>query len=95
MPMPPERIGRCSDCPAEDRYPGDTQVIHYGSFPGGDPRRFSPDPEMATAEEIHRHSEACKEANTDQTKRNLPPDGSVEPGAAFNDKYRFGPGVWQ
>lgn len=32
----------------------------YGFFPGGDPRRFSPDLECCTEEEIASHKAACE-----------------------------------
>lgn len=32
----------------------------YGPFPGGDPRRFSPDREICTKEEIERWEAACQ-----------------------------------
>jgi hypothetical protein len=35
----------------------------YGTFPGGDPRRFVPDEESCTPEEIERWREACAAAN--------------------------------
>lgn len=31
----------------------------YGSFPGGDPRDFTPDPECSTDEERKRHADDC------------------------------------
>jgi hypothetical protein len=33
----------------------------YGLFPGGDPRKFIPDEECCTPEEIAAHAAACKE----------------------------------
>lgn len=35
----------------------------YGSFPGGDPRCFEPDPEVCTVEELEAHAAACREAD--------------------------------
>lgn len=32
----------------------------YGAFPGGDPRRFTPDPECSTPEEREAHRAACE-----------------------------------
>lgn len=43
----------------------------YGYFAGGDPRRFHPDQEMSSPEEIARHKEACIQANKDEKSRNL------------------------
>lgn len=34
--------------------------VGYGFFCGGDPRRFSPDPECSTAEEQEAHRLACE-----------------------------------
>ncbi len=34
-------------------------MIGYGAFPGGDPRRFSPDPECSTGAEREAHRVAC------------------------------------
>jgi hypothetical protein len=39
--------------------------INYGVFLGGDPRKFSPDPECSTEEERGRHRKAC-ESGADQ-----------------------------
>lgn len=38
-----------------------TCYCHYGSFPGGDPRDFRPDPEGAASGELERHAAACAE----------------------------------
>jgi hypothetical protein len=34
----------------------------YGTFPGGDPRDFTPDPDCALPEELRNHAEACRRA---------------------------------
>jgi len=39
----------------------------YGGFPGGDPRKFSPDPECSTPEEREAHRLACAAAEQGQT----------------------------
>lgn len=47
----------------------------YGFFPGGDPRRFSPDPECSDDEEREAHRAAC--AAWDEAERaGLPPPES-------------------
>jgi hypothetical protein len=35
----------------------------YGYFPGGDPRKFEPDAEVCTPEELAAHREACAAAD--------------------------------
>lgn len=50
------------DIPASEKDEGDGETV-YGLFPGGDPRRFSPDEESCTPEEIARWEAACAAAN--------------------------------
>lgn len=45
------------DCPG--CYRCDETLYGYGSFPGGDPRDFTPDPESSTEEERRLHAEHC------------------------------------
>jgi pentatricopeptide repeat protein len=61
----------------------------YGSFTGGDPRKFSPDPECSTEAERGRHRKACDLWDEMEAKGETPtpekcpsgyeqlPDGSV------------------
>lgn len=37
----------------------DETLYGYGSFPGGDPRDFTPDPESSTEQERRQHAEHC------------------------------------
>lgn len=63
---------------------------HYGSWMGGDPRRFAPDPECSTPEEREAHRLACEAAERgDPGSRNL---NSPFPGALHQDQ-RFGLGT--
>lgn len=60
----------------------------YGMFTGGDPRRFSPDPEVCTPEEMARHEEACKAAEAGEGLDRAPQcsgggDGSQAHGKGF------------
>ena len=52
----------------------------YGHFIGGDPRRFTPDPEMCTLKEIERHAEACKMWNDAEAKGEKPTPESCPSG---------------
>jgi hypothetical protein len=45
---------------------------HYGFFNGGDPRKFHPDYECCSENEIKRWKEACAEAEQLESKRSLP-----------------------
>lgn len=42
-----------------DRIRLESDQTSYGSFLGGDPREFSPDPECCTPEEMERHAADC------------------------------------
>lgn len=48
----------------------------YGYFPGGDPRKFYPDPEMCSKKEIAAHKRACKKAD-EREKRGESPELSA------------------
>ncbi len=48
------------DSISDYRCPVPIQEGGYGFFPGGDPRRFHPDSECCTEEEIKAHKEACE-----------------------------------
>lgn len=76
----------------------------YGYFPGGDPRRFRPDVETATIEEIADWKEMCRVAAEEEKhggRMSCPPAhqaGDVEyegeKRAAWINTGRFGPGSW-
>ena len=42
---------------------GTGEILGYGGFPGGDPKRFFPDEESCFPEEIERWQKACEERN--------------------------------
>lgn len=74
----------------------------YGFFIGGDPRRFSPDEESSTSEEIAAWEVACAEAEADEKARNLSSpcgletvehEGRMVP--AFVDRAPFGLGTYE
>lgn len=44
----------------------------YGLYIGGDPRKFSPDVECSTSEEMALYWAICHEWNSGNQKRNLP-----------------------
>ena len=44
----------------------------YGAFPGGDPRLFTPDEEVCTAEELEAHRAACEEATAMEARGEAP-----------------------
>lgn len=51
----------------------------YGCFTGGDPRKFHPDAEDCTPEELANHKRACEEADALESGRNLEcPSGWVQ-----------------
>ena len=84
---------------ALDKYAYDTG---YGFFIGGDPRRFSPDEESSTSEEIAAWKVACTEAEADEKARNLSSpcgletvehEGRMVP--AFVDRAPFGLGTYE
>ena len=54
------------DCPTPQ------QETCYGFFCGGDPRKFTPDYEDCSPEEIERWKAACNQARELESKRNLP-----------------------
>ncbi len=101
---------KCSNCGRDfadhnyvagsvDKYacPHPQKEVEYGSFTGGDPRKFTPDPDCATPEEIANHKRACGLANRVGSLANLDcpsgyerlPDG----GMAHVLKLPFGLGV--
>ena len=66
----------------------------YGLFPGGDPRRFSPDIECCTPEEIARHKEACTEWDEGRGVDRGPSCATMGDGSAWTGTG-FGLGVYQ
>ena len=77
-----------------DQYkcPVPVQESYYGYFSGGDPRKFHPDYEDCTPEEIANHKRACEEADAAEAGRSLPnPSGFY--GAVHILKAPFGIGV--
>jgi hypothetical protein len=73
----------------------EVEVIGYGSFPGGDPRRFSPDPECSTEAERDAHRVAC--ARWDAGYRDEYPTHALyaEGGAVVHvNRSAFGLGVY-
>lgn len=67
------------------------ECVSYGYFLGGDPRKFSPDPECSTPEEQTAHREACKRwDDADQPEPPMPQCGNSHVGygvgtTAFED----------
>ncbi len=65
-------------------------MSHFGGYIGGDPRKFFPDPEMSSPEEMQAHKEACKA--WDRGER--PEPATVINGPGFHASVRpFGIGV--
>lgn len=74
----------------------------YGFFIGGDPRRFSPDEESSTSEEIAAWKAACAEAEADEKVRDLASPCGLEivehegrNVPAFVDRAPFGLGTYE
>jgi len=74
----------------------------YGFFFGGDPRRFSPDEESSTSEEIAAWEAACAEAEADEKARDLASPCGLEivehegrNVPAFVDRAPFGLGTYE
>jgi len=67
--------------------------LYCAHFPGGDPRRFEPDPDGATEEEMDRWKAACEAA--EERKGLAAIDAAVvwEPSALLHLSM-FGPGVY-
>lgn len=66
-------------------------MIGYGSFPGGDPRRFTPDSECSTEEEREAHRVAC--LRWDHGFRDEYPTHILAPGCHLN-RSAFGLGTY-
>lgn len=54
-----QAIDFCDACEAEWEYEAEACDCSYGFFLGGDPRRFKPDDEMNSPEELARWRAAC------------------------------------
>lgn len=74
----------------------------YGFFIGGDPRRFSPDEESSTPEEVAAWKAACAEAEADEKARDLASPCGLEivehegrNVPAFVDRAPFGLGTYE
>jgi hypothetical protein len=70
-------------------------VIAYGGFPGGDPRRFSPDPECSTEAQRQAHRIACQRWDAGYRDK-YPGHAFVQRGDSFAHVARnpFGLGVY-
>lgn len=79
---------------AEEEEDGD--MVTYGPFPGGDPRRFEPDSECCSSEEVQRWKEECAAWDRGEGQDRGPGcatigDGSVWTGTGFGvGTYRWG-----
>lgn len=69
----------------------DQNSEHYGSWYGGDPRDFTPDPECSTEEERVLHRAACEAAERDEPGARDLPRGFIA-GTLSRDQ-RFGLGT--
>lgn len=58
----------------------------YGPFMGGDPRRFEPDPEVCSLEEIGRWEEACAEWEAGRGEDRGPGCATMGDGSAWDGK---------
>lgn len=70
----------------------------YGFFPGGDPRRFSPDRDGQSEEEAKAHAEACQRWNDAEKagQQAAPEAGScIHAGPVILTLARFGLGVYE
>jgi hypothetical protein len=56
----------------------------YGPFPGGDPRRFTPDPECCAPEEIDAHKAACEAWDRGDGEDRGPSCASMGDGSVWN-----------
>src|SRR5690242_256695 len=65
----------------------------YGPFPGGDPRRFTPDEEVCTPEEIAAHKEACAAWDRGEGVDRGPSCATMGDGSAWSGKG-FGVGSY-
>jgi hypothetical protein len=64
----------------------------YGLFPGGDPRRFRPDEESCTPEEIAAHRAACEAWDRGEGVDRGPSCATLGDGSAWSGKgYGVGP----
>jgi hypothetical protein len=70
-------------------------MSHFGGYPGGDPRKFFPDPEMSSPEEMENHRKACEAWDRgDRTEPQVMLNGIGPDGTPFHASIRpFGIGV--
>lgn len=68
----------------------------YGFFPGGDPRKFHPDEESNSAEEIAAHKAACEAMDAGTSKGETPACQhlATEAGVAHVNTGKFGMGSY-
>ncbi len=103
-----DRCGNCGQEFAEHNYVKDSitdyecPVPHvemgYGYFCGGDPRKFFPDAESCSPEELANHKAACEMAEKLEKERDLPcPSGWIQvPGGCAHILIApFGIGAYQ
>jgi hypothetical protein len=62
------------------------QEATYGFYHGGDPRKFYPDPECCTADELKRHETACKLWNEAEARGETPTQEKCPSGFVFDEK---------
>lgn len=76
----------------------------YGFYHGGDPRKFEPDQECCSADEIDRHRRACILWNEMEAKGEIPTPEKCESGWIYDDdgkpvmhilKSSYGIGVYE
>lgn len=68
--------------------------MYCAHFPGGDPRRFEPDEECATPEEIERWKATCADADRRDDLAEIDGARVDIPGVGWVHLTMFGPGVF-
>ena len=71
----------------------ESEQSSYGHFHGGDPRRFSPDPECSTEAEREAHRLACEQWNAGKQEPLPGPHEPLPDGMGWLTKSGFGLGV--
>ena len=86
-------MSACSSCGADVDLDYPTAV--YGTFMGGDPRDFTPDPESATPDEIARHKADCAAAEAGKLAHKVPDcvAHQTDEGTVFVTRSSYGLGV--
>lgn len=83
-----------------DQYRCPVPMVHhgYGFFCGGDPRKFHPDGECSSPEEIENHRKACEQAEAVESGRDLPCpsgwEGTPDGGSVHVTRAPFGLGMY-